>query len=218
MSVIVRTLSNQVFEILRDQIVSGQMHQGGPIRQDAIAKELGVSKIPLREALVRLEQEGLLSSQANRGYVVRSMSAAEAEEIFALRLKLEPEAAGRGAEQATEEEREACREAFEQLDAAAAKGTSEIAVRNREFHMAMVTPGKQQLTSQLVERLAIMSERYVFEHLKPAGRESRAHHEHREMLETWLTGDGKKVEDMLRQHIQGTLDDLRSQLAAPAEA
>lgn len=218
MSVIVRTLSDQVFEILRDRIVSGEMNESGPIRQDAIARQLGVSKIPLREALVRLEQEGLLKSQANRGYVVRPMSAEEADEIYALRLKIEPDAAGRGARLATEEDRAKCVAAFEQLDAATAKGTSEIAVRNREFHMAMVRPGRQQLTSQLVERLAIMAERYVYEHLKPPGRESRAHQEHREMLDTWLTGDARQVEELLARHIQGTLDDLRAQLGQSAAA
>ncbi|MFO4963667.1 GntR family transcriptional regulator, partial [Salmonella enterica subsp. enterica serovar Derby] len=71
MTIVVRTLSDQVFEIVLERIVSGEIPTGAPIRQDALAADLGVSKIPLREALARLEQEGLLVSQANRGYTVR---------------------------------------------------------------------------------------------------------------------------------------------------
>ena len=54
MAIVVRTLSEQVFEIVREQIVTGKLVGDTPIRQDALASELGVSKIPLREALARL--------------------------------------------------------------------------------------------------------------------------------------------------------------------
>src|SRR3546814_8314293 len=80
MSIVVRTLSERVFDIVREQIVVGELATDMPIRQDALAAELGVSKIPVREALARLEQEGLLISHPNRGYLVRPMSAAEADE------------------------------------------------------------------------------------------------------------------------------------------
>ncbi|MGO7251940.1 GntR family transcriptional regulator, partial [Rhizobium brockwellii] len=76
------------FTIIRERIISGDLPEEQPIRQDALANELGVSKIPLREALARLEQEGLLTSQANRGFFVRSLGAGEAEEIYELRLAL----------------------------------------------------------------------------------------------------------------------------------
>ncbi len=77
MSIVVRTLAERVFEIVREQIVTGQLPDNLPIRQDALATELGVSKIPLREALARLEHEGLLTSHANRGYFVQPMSAGQ---------------------------------------------------------------------------------------------------------------------------------------------
>ena len=91
MSIIIRNLSEQLVDLVRDRILTGVVAPDRPIRQDALAAELGVSKIPLREALARLEQEGLLTSQANRGFTVRPLNAAEAEEVYALRLKLEPE-------------------------------------------------------------------------------------------------------------------------------
>src|SRR4051794_4304531 len=119
MSIVVRTLSERVFEVVREQIVSGQLPHDLPIRQDALAAELGVSKIPLREALARLEQEGLLTSHANRGYFVQPMSSAQAEEIFDLRLAIEPVAAARAARYATDSDQLAATESFELLDRAA---------------------------------------------------------------------------------------------------
>lgn len=220
MSIVVRTLSEQIFALVRERIVTGRLAEHVPIRQDALANELGVSKIPLREALARLEQEGLLVSQANRGYFVRPMSAAEAEEIFELRLGLEPEAAGRAARLADEAGRSAAIAALEALDRAASEGGAEVAVCNRAFHTALVRPGGRPLTTQLVERLTILAERYVVAHLQPAGREDRAHLEHRQLMDAWLARDAERTATLLAEHIRGTLEDLRAQLesAAAAEA
>src|SRR3546814_12092206 len=105
-----------------------------PIRQDALAAELGVSKIPVREALARLEQEGLLISHPNRGYLVRPMSAAEADEIYALRLALEPAAAAFAAVHAGEGEREEVQRVVARLDAAAsANQIGRASCRERVF-------------------------------------------------------------------------------------
>src|SRR3546814_19363793 len=97
----------------------GKLRTDTPIRQDALAAELGVSKIPVREALARLEQEGLMTSHPNRGYLVRPMSAAEADEIYALRLALEPAAAALEAVPAGEGAREEVQRVLERRHAAA---------------------------------------------------------------------------------------------------
>lgn len=211
MSIVVRTLSERVFEIVREQIVTGALPDLLPIRQDALASDLGVSKIPLREALARLEQEGLLTSQPNRGYFVQPMSAAQADEIFELRLALEPRSAAFASTQADDADRAAAVEAFEALDSAANNNLAEVAVRNRAFHTALVRPGGKLLTTQLVERLAVLAERYVVAQLKPAGRDARAHLEHRGLIDAWLARDEPLLTERLTAHIQGTLDDLRAQ-------
>jgi len=218
MSIVVRTLSERVFEVVLERIVSGALPTGSPIRQDALAAELGVSKIPLREALARLEQEGLLSSHANRGYFVRPMSVEEVDEIYALRLALEPAAAAYATTQADDEARAEAIAAFEALDNAAHSKLAEVAVCNRDFHVALVRPGGRLLTTQLVERLAVIAERYVVAHLEPAGRESRAHKEHRMLLDAFLAGESERLEALLRQHIAATLDDLKEQFAALAQS
>ena len=211
MSIVVRTLSEQVFDVVREQIVTGKLPQDRPIRQDALAMELGVSKIPLREALGRLEQEGLLTSHANRGFFVRPMSPAEAEEIFALRLAIEPDAAARASTVADETDHNAARTAMELLDDAAGTKKVEVAALNRAFHLALIRPLRRMLTAQLIERLHFLSERYVYAHLEPAGREDRAHQEHSTLLNAWCAGDQDTVAALLTAHIQATLDDLRNQ-------
>ncbi|PZO76437.1 MAG: GntR family transcriptional regulator [Sphingomonas taxi] len=217
MSIVVRTLSEQVFEIVREQIVTGKLAGHSAIRQDALATELGVSKIPLREALARLEQEGLLTSHANRGYSVQPMSADEADDIFALRLSIEPQAAAYASTVANDADRATAILAFEELDSAASERLAEVAIRNRVFHTALVRPGRRLLTTQMVERLAILAERYVVAHLRPAGREDRAHLEHRQLLDAWLARDDDRMLTLLTSHIQSTLTDLRFQFASARE-
>lgn len=212
MNLLVRTLPERLFDIVRERIVTGALPTDTPIRQDALAAELGVSKIPVREALARLEQEGLLASHANRGYVVPPMSAQQVEEIYDLRLAVEPAAAARAATAATDAERQMARDAFAALDEAASHDLAAVAMRNRQFHIALVRPGGRALTTQLVERLAILAERYTVAHLQPAGRESRAHLEHAGLLAAWLAGNSPEVERLLAAHIRGTGDDLKRQL------
>lgn len=212
--IVVRTLSERVFEIVREQIVTGKLGNDAPIRQDALAAKLGVSKIPVREALARLEQEGLLTSQANRGFCVQPLSAAQAEEIYALRLAIEPAAAAYAAGRADADAQAAVIAAFERLDRAASNDVPQVAVCNRDFHVALVRPGERLLTTQMVERLSILAERYVVAHLAPAGRDTRAHLEHRALLDAFLARDGVAVEALLTAHIGATLDDLRDQFSA----
>lgn len=214
MTIVVRTLSERIFDVIRERIVEGKLPVMEPVRQDALAAELGVSKIPLREALARLEHEGLLTSQANRGWFVRPMSSDQAEEIYQLRLSIEPAAAAYASTLADEDDKQAAIKAFEVLDTAASSNLNDVAVRNREFHVALVRPAKRLLTTQLVERLEVLAERYVLAHLEPAGRGDRAHTEHRDLLDAWLAGDATKVKGLLTQHIASTLDDLRAHFTA----
>lgn len=209
MSLVVQTLSEQIFTLVRDRIIAGGFPSDAPIRQDALAAELGVSKIPLREALARLEQERLLVSHANRGFFVRPLSAEEAEEVYALRLRLEPEAVAEASKIATPQDKTAAKRALEALDKAMVSNKDQVGSLNRAFHMSLVQPLARPLTVQIIERLNIISERYVRKHLEPAGREDRAHKEHQAMLELWSQGKAKAVAAMMHDHIASTLEDLR---------
>jgi DNA-binding GntR family transcriptional regulator len=210
----IRTLSDRLVEVLRDFILSGAIESDFPIRQDALAAELRVSKIPLREALARLEQDGLVVSQPNRGFFVRPMSPEEAEEIYALRLKLEPDAAAQASLKATDNDQEKARQTLAQFDIEAVAHTPTVGAANRAFHLALVRPCGQRLTTDIVSRLHILADRYVRKHLEPQGRVLRAEAEHHEMLEAWLNRREARVRKLITEHLEHTLGDLRGVLRA----
>jgi DNA-binding GntR family transcriptional regulator len=212
MKIVVRSLSDQTYEVVRRQILLGNLMPGAPVRQDAIALELGVSKIPLREALSRLEQDGLLTSFPNRGYVVRDLSSEEATEVFALRLKLEPAATAAGSLKATAEDHRYAQDALAALEAEMKKPEGDIVTTNHVFHMALIRPGAGLVTFQIIDRLHVLAERYVRVHLQPYGRDARAQQEHRDLLNNWLKRKSPRVETLSANHLQGTLDDLLLQL------
>lgn len=214
----VRTISERLVEIVREMILSGAISSDEPIRQDSLAAQLNVSKIPLREALVRLEQDGLVRSQANRGYVVRMLSAEEAEEVYALRLKLEPDAVAEACLKATENDQKAAKLALARLDAAASSKQPDVGALNRAFHLALVRPCGKQLTTDLVLRLHVMADRYVCKHLEPQGRHIRAEAEHQEILKAWLKRDADKARALVREHLEHTLLDLRKEIGAANDA
>lgn len=209
----VRTLSDRLVEVVRDMILSGAIEPNVPIRQDALAGELSVSKIPLREALVRLEQDGLVVSHPNRGFFVRAMSATEAEEIYALRLKLEPDASADACVAANDAEREAAREILARLDAAAEASLPTVGPLNRAFHIALTQPGGHSVTAGIVSRLHVMADRYVRKHLEHKGRHIRAAAEHQHILQAWLARDPVGVRRMVAEHLEHTLKDLREELS-----
>jgi DNA-binding GntR family transcriptional regulator len=78
--------------------------------------------------------------------------------------------------------------------------------------MALVRPSRQNITIAIINRLQVMSERYVRKHLEPIGRDVRASEEHRQMLEAWLVGGD--IAGLARDHLGTTLAELRGQLAA----
>src|SRR5215211_5143679 len=84
-----QTIASMTVEALRERILRGVYPEGEPLRQDALADELGVSRIPVREALRQLEAEGLVTFSPHRGAVVSTLSLSEVEELFELRADIE---------------------------------------------------------------------------------------------------------------------------------
>lgn len=212
MALIVKTaLADQIIDVLRARIVAGDLAADAPIRQDALAAEFGISKIPLREALARLERDGLVVSERNRGYVVRPLTAAEAYDVFDLRLKIEPDAVAAAATCLGPADVEAGRDALAALGTAAAAHDGRAGALNRAFHMALIRPGGRPVTQQMAERLHTISERYVVRHLAPAGRADRALVEHAALFEAWSRGDAARAGALSSAHIAATLADLRAE-------
>ncbi|HEX9474951.1 MAG TPA: GntR family transcriptional regulator [Steroidobacteraceae bacterium] len=213
---LVRSVTSQLIERVRVRILAGAYAPGAALRQDALAAEFGTSKIPVREALVRLQSEGLVNIFPNRGFQVRPLAASELDEIFNLRLLMEPAAAASGAKLATPADQKAAAEALRRLNtamqAAAHESTGQL---NRDFHLQLLVPRLQPIAAEILGRLHTLAQRYVQIHLQPAGRTQRALREHGALLELWCARRTARLRELLYAHIETTRDDLARAVGGP---
>ncbi len=204
-----QTIASQLMFRLRNRILAGDYAPGSALRQDTLAAEFGTSKIPVREALVQLQSEGLVDIFPQRGFQVRPLSASELDEVFRLRLQIEPTAVARGAKCAAVEDRVAARVALSQLNEALASGEfASSGHLNRAFHLTLIVPRLHPVAGEVLGRLHTLAQRYVQAHLRPEGRFKRATREHNALYETWNDGKGKQAARLTQAHIAATRDDL----------
>jgi DNA-binding GntR family transcriptional regulator len=210
-------MSGQITARIRENILNGVYPPGSPLLQDVIAAEFGVSKIPVREALVQLRAEGLVDVFAHRGFQVRPLSAVEVDEVFRLRLSIEPQAVAEGSRRAQAQDREAARLACvnlnDALDAGQLDDSSDL---NHAFHLSLVVPRLQPTTAEVLSRLHILAQRYIRMHLKPQGRVKRANREHAGLYEAWIAARTDEVSALTEAHIAATRADLAQLLQPPA--
>jgi DNA-binding GntR family transcriptional regulator len=206
---LVQSMTSQLIVRFRDRILSGAYAPGSALRQDSLAAEFGTSKIPVREALVQLQSEGLVDIFPNRGFQVRPLAGTELEEVFRLRLQIEPFAVALGAKLATAADHRAARDALEQLNAAAAAREFAASGRlNRAFHLLLIVPRLQPVAAETLGRLHTLAQRYVQAHLRPEGRAKRASREHAALLKAWSAGKSKEARVLMHSHIKSTREDL----------
>ena len=105
-------MSAQITNRIREGILAGRYPPGSALLQDAIAADFGVSKIPVREALLQLRAEGLVNVFAHRGFQVTPLSAGEIVEVSQIRLQIEPGAVAAGARKAEPADRAAAKAAL----------------------------------------------------------------------------------------------------------
>jgi DNA-binding GntR family transcriptional regulator len=203
-------MTSQLIVRFRDRILSGIYAPGSALRQDTLAAEFGTSKIPVREALVQLQSEGLVDIFPNRGFQVRPLAGAELDEVFRLRLQIEPAAVARGAVLASTADHGAARIALEQLNEATAAGEWTASGRlNRAFHLLLIVPGSQPVAAEILSRLHTLAQRYVQAHLRPEGRAKRASREHTALLKAWSSGKSREARALIHAHIKSTREDLK---------
>jgi DNA-binding GntR family transcriptional regulator len=208
---IARTVTAQIIARIREKILAGHYAPGAPLLQDSIAAEFGVSKIPVREALVQLKSEGLVDIFAHRGFQVRPMSAAEVDEVFSLRLAIEPEAVAKGVKLASDADRLAAKAALTALsDSLTAGDLIHSGDLNSAFHIALIVPREQPVAADVLYRLHTIAHRYVRLHLSPKGRLTRANREHTAIFQAWYEGKAREARARSLAHIAET----RAELAA----
>lgn len=151
--------SDHIAEVLRDAIVEGALPTGGMLRQDEIAARFHVSKIPVREALKRLEAEGLVSFSRNRGAVVAGLSPDEILEFMDIRAMLEARAAQLAAPRITDERLAEARCRLAEFGEA--RNGARWGELNWQFHSTLYADANRPILLNEIRSLYHKVERYV---------------------------------------------------------
>jgi DNA-binding GntR family transcriptional regulator len=209
-----RTLTEAATDALRERILHGAYAAGEPLRQEALAAELGVSRIPLREALQRLEAEGLVALLPHRGAVVAELPVADLEELFAIRSLIEGDLLARAIPLATVEDLSAARRAAEVFERAIAREeTGRLGQANSRFHAALYAPARRPRTMEIIDRLHTQCDRLLRLQLTLTHGGDRAVREHRALLRAAERGDVARAVRLLHEHVEGAGARLADALA-----
>lgn len=213
--------STLIFDALRRAIIEGALVEGEPLRQDDIARRFNTSRIPVREALTRLEELGLVRTQRYKGAVVSGLSVEEAVEIFDFRALIEPELIRRAVPRMTAAslaEARAAHTAFE--------GSTDPMVwgdLNRVFHGSLYLPSSLSYHLEVLGNAMDRIDRYLRAQLLLSDGMERAAVEHLAILTACEAGDADLAAALTRQHIEGArasflehLHELMGNRAAPA--
>ena len=194
---------------IRRRILSGRYVGGQPLRQDLLAEELGVSRVPVREALVLLEAEGLIRIHPHRGAVVSTLSVGDIEELVQLRVALEPMLLRRSAPHLTGDD-------YEMLDSILAEYTGDLdsnsienfGKRNADLHGVLYRRANLPRTESIVSTLLQANDRYARMQISYTAGQDQADREHREIVESCRAGDIDAACSKLGLHIQAAGDAL----------
>ena len=199
-----RTLTGMTLDALRERILHGDYPEGEPLRQDAIADELGVSRIPVREALRQLEAEGLVAFSPHRGAVVSTMSLQEIAELFELRAEIESDLLRRAIPQMGDEDHSRAKEILVAYETAFRAGeVAKYGELNWQFHSTLYAPAGRAFTMSMVGKLHQQSDRYLRMQLALTHGESRARDEHRAIAAAARRADVRLATRLMREHILG---------------
>jgi DNA-binding GntR family transcriptional regulator len=212
-----RTVAAEVALRLRARILSGALADGAPLRQDAIAAELGVSRIPVREALAQLEAEGLVRVEPHRGAFVAGLAADDMAELFEMRAAIEPLLLRRAVPRLRASDLATARSALADFEAALADGDADRwGELNWRFHAALYAPAGRPRMLRLAQELNNSAARCVRLHLGLAGTLPRAHADHERLLELCEAGNVDDAAALLARHILEAGQALTAFLARPA--
>jgi DNA-binding GntR family transcriptional regulator len=201
-----------VVQVLREAILSGVLRSGEFIRQDVIAAELKVSKTPVREALLRLDAEGLVQFLRNRGAIVSELSLLEITETFDIRIAIETLALGLALPNLSTADFDRAQRAIE--DAEHRQDDTQLGELNWQFHNALYAPCKRPLLLGMIENLHRVSGRYVRLQRALTRSELLSQSEHREILAACRRGDVAGAQAVLRDHMKTAADRLIGYLEA----
>lgn len=191
--------SDVIFDALRDAIIRGQFAEGEVLRQDSIAQMFNVSRIPVREALKRLEAQGLVTSTRYKGVVVTPLSIADIEEIFEFRALVEPKMIELSVPHMTEQTLTA---AQGYCDAFAAETHAERwGDLNRMFHSSLYQDAHRPYYLSIIDKTNDKIDRFVRAQLELTRGMARAKHEHQAIMDACRARDARTAAELTREHI-----------------
>lgn len=205
-----KTRTQVVVEAIREKILTGAIKAGEPLRQAALADELKVSRIPVREALLQLEAEGLVEFEAHKGATATRLSAEQVTELFELRALLECELLRLAIPKLTEAELAQSEQLLQQMasafhDVGTKSSWSEL---NTRFHLSLYKAADRPLTFEIVQNLIVNSDRYIRVHLLLAGGINKADPEHSALLNFCRKRQVKEACQLLHNHITGAAKEI----------
>lgn len=192
------TVADQVCAELRRRIVAGEYEGGMRLRQEEIAAELGISRSPLREALRQLEAEGLVTLTSQKGATVTPIHPEEINELFELRLLIEPHLLQLSIPKFTEADFNAAETTISQMKDADMSQWSKL---NWQLHMQLYQPAQRPTIIRKLERIHQTIDRYLRVQVTLTDGREKAHEEHQAILHACRTRDIELATAMLRSHI-----------------
>jgi len=211
-----RTVEEMVLEQLREAIICGQFKPGNKLKSRDLARDLGVSSMPVRRALTTLEAEGLVRHEPHRPFEVTSATLDEAETIYLCRCALEALAVELAAAECTEEDLRSMCEAFASMDEAV--GCADFPAFRRAddtFHDALNQACRRPFLIKLIWELRQRARRYRYlYHLKHRSVQDmqRMQIEHGQIVEAMAEGDGSKAAKIVTVCLKRTCRMLREEV------
>lgn len=214
-----KTRAHAVADDVRRRILAGEFPGGSQLRQDSLAADYDVSRIPVREALLTLEAEGLVVFHAHRGAFVTELSLPHIREIFSLRSLLECFILRQAIPRATPKSLKAAERVLVNYDQALDSG-GEIdnwSDYNLAFHCSLYTPAEQPETLALISQLNQQADRYIRMQLLYSRKIDKAEAEHWELLSLVREGETDAACALLKRHIDEACESIADVLAIHAD-
>lgn len=212
-----RTASAAAADLIRQAVIDGRVAPGQRLKEEELAQQFGLSRTPIREALLVLQTEGLLEAAPNRGATVRSYDAAELEEMYDLRALLEGHAARRAASRVTAEQLAELRASCDRFSGLlGGDDLQALVTENNLFHGVILdAAGSERLAGMVrkVVALPLVYKSYVW--YSPA-QASASLHSHLQLVTALEQGDGARAELVMREHVFEARDVLVAHVNALA--
>ena len=196
------SLAQQVFDRLENEILCGNYQRGEILTESILSENLGVSRTPIREALGRLEQEHLIES-TGKGIRVLGVTTEDLEDIYEIRVQIEPLAVQRAAERITEDELRELRETLEMQEFFLQKKDAErIKAMDSSFHEQLYRYCGSAVYHDVLMPLHTKVQKFRKASIQRSGRAEQSVKEHRQIFEAIALRDAKAAEAAIRAHIQ----------------